>query len=351
MTKRFFPAYLLLAAACCTFFTSCHRNRKNTNPPGSNDSVLVSTQQVGSSNIPGILSLSGNTEANRTVRLAFPIPGKINAIPVNDGQFVRSGGLLATLDMTDYNIFKNTADIAVNEARDQYNRAKIMFDRGSLSESDYKKVQFALDEALNQQELQRKIIADTRLYAPFDGVVLEKLAGEGEIVAMAIPVVVFADLSRIKVAVSVPETELEQITTGNTATVTIAAADTMTYRGKINLIGSYADPLARDFTAEVELDNPGMRIRPGMVAEVQVNTERETNAITLPLGTLLKDLDGSNYVYIVDLQKRRAFRRDVATGAITGNSIVISSGLREGETVVTGGNHKLYDGAPVVVGY
>lgn len=93
---------------------------------------------------------------------------------------------------------------------------------------------------------------------------LEKLADKGEIVAMAIPIIIISDLSRFKIA------------------ITVAAADTMTYTGKINLISSVADPLARDFTAQVELDNPGMRISPGIVAEVQVNTGGETNVIILP---------------------------------------------------------------------
>jgi membrane fusion protein, multidrug efflux system len=82
------------------------------------------------------LSLSGNIEGKRTVRLGFLVAGRINFIAVDEGQPVTKGQLLASLDPASYSIAKEIADAQVNQVQDEYDRLKIMYERNSLSESD-----------------------------------------------------------------------------------------------------------------------------------------------------------------------------------------------------------------------
>ncbi|MCD7973716.1 MAG: efflux RND transporter periplasmic adaptor subunit [Candidatus Azobacteroides sp.] len=343
MTKKYVVFPLLISLF---LFSSCHKKSGVATDTGENDSILVITEKIGKSNVSNRLFLSGNIEGNKTVRLGFMVPGKINYFPVEEGQKVNSGQFLASLDPVDYTIAKNIADVQVEEATDQYERLRIMHDRNSVSDSDFKKVEFALKQARNEQALQAKNLSDTRLYAPFNGILLKKLAEKDEIVAQGLPVLVISDISKIKADIYVPENELSYIKIGETASVTIGALNKV-YQGKITEVGSVADATSRAFTAKVELNNPDLLIRPGMIAEVNIDTGRSQEVLTLPIEALMKNMDGSSYVYVVDREKQKAFRRKIVPGPVTANRIEVISGLREGEEVVIGGNQNLYDGAPV----
>lgn len=162
--------------------------------------------------IPAVdeISLSGNIEGFKTVRLGFLVAGKIDQIAFNEGDKVPKGHMIASLDPSSYNIAKEMADIQVNQVQDEYNRLKIMHDNNSLSESDFSKITFGLQQAKAQQKLHTKNLADTRLYSPIEGILLKKLAETGEITGVGLPLFVISDIRKIKVSAFIPENELHK---------------------------------------------------------------------------------------------------------------------------------------------
>src|SRR4030042_5833230 len=163
------------------------------------------------------ISLSGNIEGNRTVRLGFLVAGKIDYSAAEEGQMVTKGQLLASLDPASYSIAKEIADAQVSQVQDEYDRLKVMHDRNSLSESDFTKISLGLQQARAQQKLHAKNLADTRLYVPFHGVLLKKLAEVGEITGTGLPLFVVSDIRTVKVTAYIPENELHRIKLGQEA--------------------------------------------------------------------------------------------------------------------------------------
>lgn len=292
------------------------------------------------------ISLSGNIEGNKTVRLGFLVAGKIESITAEEGQLVTKGQLLSSLDPASYSIAKEIADAQVSQVQDEYDRLKVMHDRNSISESDFTKISLGLQQAKAQQKLHAKNLSDTKLYVPFNGVLLKKLAEVGEITGTGLPLFVESDIRTVKVTAFIPENELQHIKLGQKANVMVSSLSEP-YTGKVTEVGSAADPASRSFTVRIEVDNPGLFIRPGMIAEVTISTGQQSSALVVPMEAVQHDPANLSYVYVADTAKQRAFRRNVSLGKIIKDRIEITSGLAENEIVVTGGQQRLVDGIKI----
>ncbi|MEO8239205.1 MAG: efflux RND transporter periplasmic adaptor subunit [Flavobacterium sp.] len=310
--------------------------------------IPVITEQLSETSHSSAVSVSGNIEGNKTVRLGFMVAGKINQINVDEGQNVNNGQLVATLDPTNYSIAKEIADVQAGEANDQYNRLKIMHDRNSISESDFKKIDFSLKGAKAQQKLQGKNLSDTKLFAPLNGILLQKLAEPGEIVATGTPILVVSDISKVKVNAYIPENQLSQINIGQQATVYIGALDE-TFTGKVAEVGGIADAATRAFTIKIEVQNPKRLIRPGMIAEISLPSSKETKTISVPANAILHTPEGQSFVFIADKEKGQAFQRNISLGSINADRIEIISGVSVGEILITGGQQKLTNGTKISI--
>lgn len=343
MTRKilsFFTIILILAAAC---------QKRKVSDENQESAVNVLIARVCRIPVPGEISLSGNIEGSKTVRLGFLVAGKIDFISASEGQMVSKGQLLSRLDPSSYNIAMELADIQVSQIQDEYNRLKIMHDSNSLSESDFSKIYYGLQQARAQQKLHAKNLSDTRLYSPIDGILIKKLAEVGEITGVGTPLFVVSDIRKIKVNAFIPESELHKIRLGQKAAVRVSSLPDE-YPGRITEVGAAADPASRAFSLKIEVDNPGMLIRPGMIAEVKIITETDNEILAVPASAIRHDLNNQSYIFIADTVCSRAFRRDVIPGEIIDGNIAILSGLNEGDIIITGGQHKLADGSLISFG-
>jgi membrane fusion protein, multidrug efflux system len=335
---------LLLFIFFC--FNNC-KEKDKARLPGIT-AIPVTVVKVQKKQVQQEISISGNIEGNRTVKLGFMVAGKINFILPNEGQKVAKNQLVASLDPENYAIAKELADIQVNQVEDEYNRLKAMHDTRSISDGDFAKIGFGLQQAKAQQKLHAKNLAETKLHAPIAGVLLKKLAETGEITGTGIPVLVISDISRVKVAAFVPENELHLVKIGQPAQVKVSSLDSV-FTGKVSEVGALADPTARAFTVRIEISNPQGIIRPGMIAEISLSSGSTKEIIELPIEAVLHDFNNSTYVFVTDASSGKAFKRDISLGKIHDSQIEVVSGLAENENVVTGGQHKLTDGTPVTI--
>jgi len=336
--------FLLLGIALLV--SSCQtENNKNRM---AETAIPVITTQVKKIIENNDISISGNVEGNRTVRLGFMVAGKINFIAANEGQAVAKDQLLSSLDPASYAIAKEMADIQVAQVEDEFNRLKAMHDQHSISESDFAKINFGLLQAKAQQKLQTKNLADTKLYSPFSGVLIKKLCEVGEITGVGIPQFVVSDIRKVKVNAFIPENELHLIKIGQEANVVISALNEK-FNGMIVEVGSVADPASRAFTVKIEIDNPKLLIRPGMIAEVTIASGETSEVLVVPIEAILHDANNQSYLFIADVAQSKAFKRIVSLGKLDNGEIEIISGLSENESIVSSGQQKLVDGTTITI--
>jgi len=340
-------ALIFPAVASLLFLPGCKTKDKHaadSTPVG----LAVKTEVVHADIIAKEVSVSGNIEGSTTVKLGFLVPGKINYVSNQEGENISKGQLIASLDPTNYFIAKGSSDVQVGIATDEFNRLKILHDRGSLSESDFSKAGFNLQQAKLQRQLQQKNLSDTRLYSSISGVLLKRQAEIGEIVGVGIPLFVIADIKKVKVLAYVPEGELHEVKIGQSSQINISSLGKV-FKGKVTEVGSAADATSRAFTIKIELENPESLIRPGMIAEARIATTDKKQVILLPAECIQQDLANQSYVFVLDKTQNKVFKRRISLGDMFSNRIEIVSGLADGEVVVTSGQKKLSDGSSISI--
>ncbi len=190
----------------------------------------------------------------------------------------------------------------------------------------------------------------TRIVAPFDGVVSERLADPGAFVqnaaanqASARGIVKVVRDNTLRVMIPVPETDIPFISRGKAAVVTADAYPKQTFPGTVTRFASTVDAKSRTMLTEVDLVNAGGKLRPGMYCRVLLTLETHHGAITIPSEAVMGKED--HFVYRVEDGKARKVA--VTVGVDDGKSAEITGGLRPGDAVVVVGRDNLVDGAAV----
>lgn len=340
------PHKICLLLLALLLINGCQSKKSGSEPD--DPAIPVVKAEASKISYADTISLSGNIEGFRTVRLGFLVAGKVNYIALNEGEKLSKGELIASLDSANYLIAKELADIQVDQVQDEYDRLKLMYENKSLSESDFSKISYGLQQAKAQQKLHNKNLADTRLYSPITGILLRKLCEAGEITGVGIPLFVVSDIRRVKVSAFIPENELHSIHLGQNAKVMVTSLN-RSYDGIVTEVGSAADPAARAFSVKIDVENPGLLIRPGMIAEIKIPAGYEKEMITVPAEAVLHDFNDISYIYVIDTSKNEAFRKNIIPGRIINEQIEVITGISPGEIIVKGGQQKLVDGSNVII--
>ena len=336
---------LVLAASIAS---ACVRTASSATSEDDGTTVPVVAQTVAVSTRPWSTTASGIVHANTTVDVAFEVAGKVANVGPDEGQSVRAGETIASLDPAAYRLTVEQTTAGADRAARDRDRNRPLLAAGSISPADMDHLETAARETAAAADLAKKRLADTRLTAPLSGIIARRSIEVGATVAPGQPAYTIVALDPMRVRVGVPESDIGRISEGNAATVRIPALDT-SFTGRVTLIGVAADPQTRSYTVEVSVPNPARRLRDGMVAEGTITTKATTSAIVVPASAVAHDptVSGSTIVYVVDRDAARVHARRVVTGAARGDSIEIASGLTETDRVVVAGQQRLREGAAV----
>ena len=290
-------------------------------------------------------SYSGTVEEESGTLLSFAVGGTVSRVLVNEGDRVGKGQLIATLDAEQLTHNHASARAALKQAEDAYKRMEELHGKGSLSEIKWVEAQTALERARASEQMARKQLADCRLYAPFSGVISKKFAERGQNVGAGTQVVKLVAVGRMKVKIAVPESEMAQITVGQKADITVEALGGAAMRGTVAEKGVTADPLSRSYDVKLSLPKAGGKLLPGMVAAVKLDGARLTQACVLPAHVVQIDECNNRFVWVAAGGK--AAKRIVSVGDFTADGVIITSGLADGDMVITAGAQKVSEGMRV----
>ncbi len=337
------PARVLALTLSVLLFSACGHDKKDNND--SQPSVRVKTMAVAGNGADENFSYSGTVEEESATVVSFSTAGTIRTLTVSEGDHVRKGQLIGTLDdgtlRSAYDIAKATLD----QARDAYNRMKILHDSNSLPDIKWVEVQSKLSQAENAAQIARLALDDAKLYAPVSGVISEKTASVGQTVAPGQPVVKIVDINSVKVVISIPENEISKFTTGMTAVITSKATEGQAYTGTLVEKGVSANPLSRSYAVKYQVGNSGGRLLPGMICDVLIESVSEAKEVVVPVSAVLLTADNSHFVWLDSAGI--ACKRIVQPGAMLPDGIMIESGLKAGDNVIVAGMEKVSQGTKV----
>jgi len=307
--------------------------------------VKVSTKLISPVGRQEVLSYSGTIEADNTVSLGFSVSGRVSEVRVQEGQHVNAGELLATIETTEYQNGLLLAQAGLEQAADNFNRLDQLHSKGSLPERDYIAAKVALTQAQANKSTAEKRLNDTRLYAPFGGIVSAKLIEKGAIAGPGAPVFTILKTDKVYAQAAITESEIAKLRPGGSVTVCIPTLND-TLRGTVDIINPQADATSKTFNVKIRLTNRDGKLLPGMLSKIDIVTGRTVSAITVPAEAVVRDADDIPYVFVVN-NASRVTRKRVATGGLLANELVITNGLQTGDNVVVQGQNKLKDGIAV----
>jgi membrane fusion protein, multidrug efflux system len=293
------------------------------------------------------LVLSGEVEARRSVAVGFRVGGLVADVAVEEGQAVEVGELLAVLDFEDYRLQLELAQAAAARVTDQFERAREIHGQGRLTPADYTIAETSAREARAHEQIARRALENTRLFAPFAGIVAHRGVEPGEQTGAGMPVFTIVDLDPVLVRVGVPEREIGRVRPGLTARVVIPALRGWTAEGVIDRVGVMPDPVSRTYPIRISISNPAGVLRPGMIADVRIDEDTRVTALTLPGDAIVRDASGVTVAFVYFPAEGRVFSRRVEVGSVQGREVEILGGVGPEELVVVGGQHRVRDGVRV----
>jgi len=266
------------------------------------------------------------------------------------GEAVVAGEVLAQLDTANFTNAVTAARARADLARANYARNSELYAAANLSRSDYDATRAQKEMAEAELAQAEQYLRDTTLRAPYDGVLLTRLARSGEFASAGRPVLVLGDFRRVSLELGVPDNVLGQLRVGDRHPVVVSAYEGRVFEGVISEIGIAADPASRLFRVVLKMDNADARLKSGMTASVRLGgrASRAVNGMLLPLSALVSPnrVGGKPAVFVVG-DDGRAHLRELEASEIVGSSILVSAGLKPGDKVVTLGAGQLTDGMQV----
>jgi cobalt-zinc-cadmium efflux system membrane fusion protein len=391
MSKRTTLLILMVAAAFCG---GCG-NRANTSAPPANARATppvqsagdkaIETEIVTSAPIAGVVSATGKilVPEDRTAVIGPVNEGRIVKLYAGQGSRVRKGQKLAELESADIDqaeadYLKALADAEnarrssaaeIKLAQQTYDRTKSLYEKTVVPGKNLQSAEHDLevaranaennaastkatltaarrhllilglnDSAIDALSKKPALAATFSLNAPIDGVVVERNATIGATVGTDASVFKIIDISRVWVDANIFEKDLPRVRIGQGVKLTVTAFPGSTFSGRIIFINSVVDPESRTVKVRTEVPNPDGRLKPEMFANVEIITDTNSTAVSVPQSAVLDD-SGKKIVFVADGQTYK--QRQVQLGIQSGNRIEIIDGLSSGDRVVVKGNYLL----------
>lgn len=335
---------LLLLIAPALLLSAC----SDSTPPGRDKAephaLQVETATVSRESLGQQVHRPGTLRAEREVKLITEEEGRIAALPKFEGDRVAQGELLVQLDDTRLRAELKKARAQRRQAELDLQRLERLQRSKVVAEEELARARTALDVALAEEELLRIRLANTRIDAPFDGVISQRLAEPGDAVAEFTHLLTLSATDSLLAEIALSELLLPGLAVNDPVSIRLDALGDREFAGRILRIHPKVDPLTRQGIVEVRLAEPPAEARPGQLCRVHLSL-RPRPRLTVPFSALRRDTRGE-YVFRLDAGMI-ARRTAVISGSHLEQRVEILEGLDEGDRVVSNGFLGLADGMPV----
>jgi RND family efflux transporter MFP subunit len=288
----------------------------------------------------------GTVEAERDVTVAAEEGGVVEALLARKGERVPAGAALVKIDDTVLQAQLDQAESQAALARETWERQKRLWEQDSVgTEIQYLQARTNAETAAAQVRVLRERVSRTSVRAPVGGLLDDRLVEVGSMVSPGTPVGRVLDVDTVKVVAGVPERYAPDIEAGAEVRVSVDALAGRQYAGRVDFVGAAVDRDNRTFEVEVVVPNPGLGIKPGMVANVQIARRTIEGALAVPRHAVLRREAG--YVVFVARETAngpRAAAQPVDLGVTRGDYVVVREGLEAGDRVVTVGQQQIAEG-------
>jgi membrane fusion protein (multidrug efflux system) len=346
-------AYLALAVALLAGagFTWKHFSRSQSAPaakPGAGPAraLPVKAAAVSRGTVTDGVTAVGTLLANESVMIRPEIDGRIEAFHFQEGQLVRKGDKLVSLDASEVEAQLTFAVAAANLNRSRLKRSEELLAKNFISAQAMDEVRENLNQSVARESEIKAKLAKSTIRAPFEGVTGLRQVSPGAYAKAGQDIARLEGIGVLKLDFRVPEAYLRRIKVGQPLVINVDAYPGESFNGSIYAIEPAVDESTRTVLLRARLPNPGVRLKPGIFARVNLDLERRENALLVPEQAIVPRGDGR---FVFRIAEGKAQLVKVEMGARRPGEVEILKGLEAGDTIVVDGQLKLQDGAAVSV--
>jgi len=290
------------------------------------------------------IQATGQIEAMQSIELRPDIEGRLTQILVREGSRVSKGMPLFKID--DAELRAQVAQIEAERdlARQSLNRTRDLLKQKASSQAELEQAEATMRSNEAQLELLKVRLDRTVVRAPFSGVMGQRFVSLGDYVTTSTRLAALQTVSPHRATFRVPERYAEQVRRGQEVTFQVAALPGREFTGRVDFVDPIVQLPGRTILVKAQVPNPRGELQAGMFIEARLATAVRPSAVIIPEDAVLP-LQGSNFVWVV--ADGKATRRQVELGVRTPGFVEVKSGVESRETVVTGGQERLAEGAPV----
>jgi membrane fusion protein (multidrug efflux system) len=302
------------------------------------------------------LTAVGSLAAYQGVTVTTEAAGIVSEIAFEAGSRVQAGDLLVKFDVSVLEAQLQSAQARAELANLNVDRARDLFAHNTTSKAELDSTEAQFKQAQADVNATKAAIDQKIIRAPFAGQLGIRQINRGQFVDRGNPIVSLQALDPIYANFTLPQQRLEQIATGMPVQLTCDALPGVVVEGKITAINGEIESSTRNVRVQATLPNHDERLRPGMFANVAVILPNIENLLVIPSAAVLNAPYGDS-VFVIEEKKDAATgvaskvvrQQFVRLGRSRGDFVVVISGLKAGQTVVTTGAFKLHNGGVVIV--
>jgi RND family efflux transporter MFP subunit len=313
---------------------------------------LVSALEIQKEVFTHYLELQGNVKTKQNVLIYPEMAGTLEKVHVQEGQWVKKGQLLATID--DGGLSSQLEQLKTEEelSKTTFERQKRLWEQNIGSEIQYLQAKTNYEAQQNAVKQLQSQLGKSAIRAPFTGIIDDVIKDEGTVVSPGAESEVFriVNLSAMYINVEVPERYLGSVTEGKEVKVFFPVlSDSVITR--VRTTGNFINPNNRSFTAEIPVPNKNGAFKPNLTARVRINDYTNEEALLIPQSIISENAEGEQYVYIAEKieggEISQVKKSIIHTGRTQGAQVEVLAGLTAGELVIREGARSVKDGQKV----
>jgi len=346
-----YAAVVTLLFIALAFTTGCSKEEEEAPKPVIK-AVKIMTVQAGQDVYS--MSFPGKVRAAKRSELSFKVSGPLSELPIDEGQLIKKGDVVARILPRDFQVALNEAKAREGEAEKQYRRYKELYAKKQVSKADFDRYKASRDVARVQKEDAVNALDDTTLRAPFDGVIAKRYVENFEKVQAKQAIAFLQLIDQLEILIDVPELTMARFRDQGKGEIVVEfdSVAGKQYNLVVKEFSTEADPATQTYQVVLTMDQPEeANILPGMTAKVTASAKGEQEAesiITIPALAVLNDAENNSFVWVLNPERKTVHKTLVRINRLEGSSnIIIEEGLEGGETIIIAGMTKLQEGMKV----
>lgn len=351
MRKRKLPYVLVIVSLGITILQACTQGKSGVPViPKVTDPIPVKVMSLKKSTDSPVIVASGKLTTDDETLLGFKIGGVVKNIYVNEGDPVKKGQVLATLDQAEIDALVAQAELNFTKAKRDFQRVENLYRDSVTTLEQLQNSQTALDIAREQLATAQFNKRYAVIRAPENGFVLKKFMNAGQVVGIGDPVVMTNGASKknwiLKVGVS--DKQWASLKGNEKATVMLDAFPEQILPATVKRKSETVDPLTGLFSIELMLKANDIKLAAGMFGKATIQTNEVTQFWSVPYEAVL-DASGNEGFVFVTQEGKTARKQAVTIQAFNGSHIAISNGLDDTDVLIVSGSAYLSDNAPITI--